>query len=290
MAEICIIVGHGKSKNGGYDSGAVSGKYHEFRIAKEIAKYAAEYLNKFYPGIADIMNYNGDIYLADRIRKVNKSNYDFIAEIHLNAGGGTGTETYYFNGSKKSRKYADRISKNISSDLGIRQRPNYGTDAKADEDKDGGDKTKLNNDGEDYFGIIRETKPCAVLVETVFIDTASDLEKIKTDDGQRICGYAIAKGIMQARELEYKEDIKPVTKPATPAVKPSVTTDTSFLVEVIYPCLNIRNGAGTLHKKVGEITDKGTYTIIETNKAGTWGKLKSGAGWICIKPKYVRKK
>ena len=40
--KICFIVGHGKSETGGYDSGAVSkdGKYHEFKIVKEIAKYA----------------------------------------------------------------------------------------------------------------------------------------------------------------------------------------------------------------------------------------------------------
>ena len=88
--KVCIIVGHGKSKSGGYDSGAVSkdGKTQEFRIAKEIAKYAADYL-----GCA-LMNYNGDLYLTDRIRKVNAADYDFIAEIHLNAGGGKGVEVF----------------------------------------------------------------------------------------------------------------------------------------------------------------------------------------------------
>ena len=39
---ICFIVGHGKSKNGGYDSGAVCKDYHEFRIAKEIARKLAD--------------------------------------------------------------------------------------------------------------------------------------------------------------------------------------------------------------------------------------------------------
>ena len=27
-------------------------------------------------------------------------------------------------------------------------------------------------------------------------------------------------------------------------------------------------------------TDKGVYTIVQTS--GNWGKLKSGAGWICL--------
>lgn len=44
--------------------------------------------------------------------------------------------------------------------------------------------------------------------------------------------------------------------------------------------LNIRNGAGTNYSIAGCIRDKGTYTIVETN--GNWGRLKSGAGWICL--------
>ena len=30
----------------------------------------------------------------------------------------------------------------------------------------------------------------------------------------------------------------------------------------------------------GSIKDRGTYTIVEVK--GTWGKLKSGAGWISL--------
>lgn len=206
MNKICIIVGHGKSKDGGYDSGAVNGSYHEFKIAREIAKYAAEHLNANYDVKADLMNYDGSLYLTDRIKKVNKADYDFIAEIHLNAGGGTGTETYYYHGSPTGKKVADQISKEISSALGVKQRSN-GTD-------DGGDKVRLGKNGKDYFAIIRDTEPTAVLVETVFIDTASDLAKVKTADGQKECGIAIAKGIAKGKDL--KTISKPVVseKPA----------------------------------------------------------------------------
>ena len=205
MNKVCIIVGHGKSKSGGYDSGAVSGIYHEFKIAKEIAKECVDYLNANYDIKADLMNYDGDLYLTDRVKKVNKADYDFIAEIHLNAGGGTGTETYYYHGSERSRDFADKISKEISSALGIIQRPSYGDDAKKDKDKDGGDKTKLGKNSKDYFAIIRDTKPTAVLVETVFIDTASDLNKVKNKDGQKACGVAIAKGIARAYGIAPEE-------------------------------------------------------------------------------------
>lgn len=66
------------------------------------------------------------------------------------------------------------------------------------------------------------------------------------------------------------------------------TTNTSNYLPGMYRVnvseLNIRNGAGTSHKVVGIIKDKGTYTIVETK--GSWGKLKSGAGWINCSDKY----
>lgn len=54
----------------------------------------------------------------------------------------------------------------------------------------------------------------------------------------------------------------------------------SFLVKVTADALNIRSGPGTNYKIQGTITDKGTYTIVDTQ--GKWGKLKSGAGWIYL--------
>lgn len=193
--KVCFIVGHGKSKKGGYDSGAVCGKYHEFKIAKEIAKYAYEYFNDNYTDVAELMNYNGDLYLTDRIKQANKKKYDFVAEIHLNAGGGTGSEVFYAKKSSKGKTIAAAISKSISSALGI---------------KDRGAKTKTGSGGADYFGIIRQTKMEAVLVETAFIDTA-DLNKLKTAEGQKACGIAIAKAVASA--LKAKNEPAPAITP-----------------------------------------------------------------------------
>ena len=84
---ICISVGHGKSAVGGYDSGAVGGGFHEFRIARKIGFYIAEALKK-YGCDTVLINYDADMYLTDRIAYVNRENFDLAAEIHLNAGGG----------------------------------------------------------------------------------------------------------------------------------------------------------------------------------------------------------
>lgn len=65
----------------------------------------------------------------------------------------------------------------------------------------------------------------------------------------------------------------------------------SYVVQVLVDSLNIRQGAGTNTKITGTIKDKGKYTIVEEVLTGTskWGKLKSGAGYISLGAKYVKK-
>lgn len=267
MAKICFLIGHGISSDGSYDPGAVSGKYEEYKIARKIGKYAQAYYNKTYREQADLMNYEGNLSLPARINKCQDNTYDFIAEIHLNAGGGNGVECYYKNGNAKGRKYADAICDNISAALGIPQRPNW-------TDEDGGDKVKLDTDGTDYFGIIRRTKPTAVLIETVFIDTPSNLNAVKTASGQKKCGKAIAKAVASVRGAKKKSDFE------------------EYKIKVITDKLNIRKTPKFTKKDiVGAITDKGVYTIVAEKKVNgvLMGKLKSGEGWVSLRSKYSKK-
>lgn len=177
----CILVGHGKGSSGGYDPGAVNGQYHEFRIAREIAKAAAERLRSVYHADSGLLNYDGTYNLPERIARFQDHAFDFLAEIHLNAGDGTasGTEVYYFPGDNAGQAYARNVSGAVSAALEI---PNRGAK------------------GSDYFGIIRETVPTAVLVETCFI--GKDLDKVKTAAGQLAAGNAIADGIAVAAGLQ----------------------------------------------------------------------------------------
>lgn len=74
--------------------------------------------------------------------------------------------------------------------------------------------------------------------------------------------------------LDEMKEIKKSEEPQT------TKSSSRYLVKVTTDALNIRSGAGTNHSIVGCIRDKGTYTIVETSE--NWGKLKSGAGWICL--------
>ena len=67
----------------------------------------------------------------------------------------------------------------------------------------------------------------------------------------------------------------------------------SYKVKVTADALNIRSGAGTSYSKVGVITNKGVYTIVDEAMIGSvkWGLLKSYEknrnGWVCLS--YAKK-
>lgn len=54
-----------------------------------------------------------------------------------------------------------------------------------------------------------------------------------------------------------------------------------YIVKVTASALNVRSGAGTNYKIKTVVKRNEVYTIVEVKNG--WGKLKSGAGWICLK-------
>lgn len=88
---------------------------------------------------------------------------------------------------------------------------------------------------------------------------------------------------------KFKKDISNTTAYSTISNTDQKAPDTSkeFKVKIIVDSLNIRKNANSLSKKIGCISNKGVFTIVKTS--GSWGYLKSGAGWINISPKYVQR-
>lgn len=210
---ICVSIGHGKSVKGGYDSGALGGNYQEFKIGREIGKYIGE-IFKGYACTADVINYDATLYLTDRIAHVNKHGYDLAIEIHLNAAGGTGSEVYYKHKSSTGKKLAAAISKSIANTFGIRDR---------------GAKVKINPaNGTDYFGFVRSCKCESLLIETVFIDTASDRKHVETAAGQKQCAEAIVSAI--ANFYGIKKKSAPAVKPSED--KPATTVRAGDIVKI----------------------------------------------------------
>jgi hypothetical protein len=66
----------------------------------------------------------------------------------------------------------------------------------------------------------------------------------------------------------------------------STTTSSSYLVTITASTLNVRKGPGTSYGIATQVKKGEVYTIVQTQD--NWGKLKSGAGWICLD--YCKKK
>jgi hypothetical protein len=59
-----------------------------------------------------------------------------------------------------------------------------------------------------------------------------------------------------------------------------ISSAVPYLVKVSIPDLNIRTGPGVEYSRTGQYTGVGIFTIVQEQDG--WGRLKSGAGWICL--------
>lgn len=189
--KIGILIGHGKYENH-YDPGAVSSGYEEFKICKEIGRYCYNHLVNNYQCEPVLVNYKADLNLKERIALCSTGKLkdcDLILELHMNSFNkpASGTEVYYYNGDSKGKSYAEAISKALSDAFKI---PNRGA--------------KPGN----QFGIIRQTKPRALLVETMFI-SSDDLQNVKTAAGQKKAGEIISRTIATQAKLKAKTNEEP---------------------------------------------------------------------------------
>lgn len=79
---------------------------------------------------------------------------------------------------------------------------------------------------------------------------------------------------------EYAKQIGVEQAPQAP-----VQTASEKQVSIKVAALNIRKGPGTNYGVVGTVKKNEAFHIVEENNG--WGRLQSGAGWICITSDYV---
>lgn len=115
------------------------------------------------------------------------------------------------------------------------------------------------------LGILRLTNAPAVLNEGAFVDNWNDIKDWNDDAELKALGIAYAKATAEYLSLPKKAS--------------GAAVSGSYRVRVKVKDLYIRTGPGTNYANKGFIKP-GVYTIVEMQ--GRWGKLKSGAGWICL--------
>lgn len=89
----------------------------------------------------------------------------------------------------------------------------------------------------------------------------------------------------------FREMVKKLLESGSDCEDTDTRQDTGFRVQVIDPALNIRKYPSLTAPVVGVIEGGGVFTITKTEYGGNilWGRLKSGAGWISLGGKYVKK-
>lgn len=200
MAKVYVGIGHG-----GKDNGAMANGFKEDELNLAIGKVCFDELKRH--GVEAMISRTSDVdeKLNAKVAECNKYNPDLCLDIHNNAGGGDGGEVFYHHGGGKSKVMAQNILNEMVA-LGQNSR---------------GIKTRLNDDGKDYYGFIRDTKAPAVIVECAFVDNKKDMQIIDTAAEQKAMGVAIAKGVLKTLGISYKKEEK---KPAA-TVKVDNTPD-----------------------------------------------------------------
>lgn len=173
--KVYLGVGHG-----GSDPGAVANGFKEKDLTLTIALACRDELVRY--GVEVKMSRTTDVdgSVNRKVSECDAFGADLGADIHINAGGGDGSEVFH----TKYFGKGNTLAKNIIAEM-----QEIGQNTR-------GAKVKLNQSGNDYFGFIRMTKCPAVLVECAFIDT-KDIEIIDTAVEQKAMGIAIAKGILK---------------------------------------------------------------------------------------------
>lgn len=195
--KVFVAIGHG-----GSDPGAVANGIKEKDAAlvigmscvAELERHGVEVLASRYKDENDPV--------TERIKECNAFNPDVAVDLHLNTGGGDGAEVFHYSGGGTSKT----LAKNIANELkAAGQNLRTGDSGKAD-----GLKTKLNANGRDYFGFIRQTNCPAVIVEHAFLDNKTDVKIVDTVAEQKALGVADAKGILKTLGIKWKEPEQPV--------------------------------------------------------------------------------
>ncbi|MBA2878070.1 N-acetylmuramoyl-L-alanine amidase [Anoxybacillus kamchatkensis] len=225
MSKIYWDKGHG-----GDDPGAVANGLQEKQLTHKIVEYAMSYLEENYTGFEQRVTRTGDqtLTLSQRADMANAWGADVFVSVHINAGKGTGFESYVHpNASPQSIALQNVLHGEILS--AMRQFGNIT------------DRGKKRAD----YAVLRETKMPAVLTENLFIDS-NDAKLLKNEAFLKAVGEAHARGVAKFLGLPQK-------------AKPQEKSSDGKLYRVQVGAFKDKSNAERLAK---ELKDKGYPAII----------------------------
>ncbi|GIN38441.1 N-acetylmuramoyl-L-alanine amidase [Heyndrickxia oleronia] len=180
MFKLFLDPGHG-----GSDPGAVGNGIREKDITLKIATKIRDFLLNEYSNVSVLMSRTGDTYptLSDRTNAANSWGANYFLSIHINAGGGTGFESFVYPGvgtpttTYQSAIHSEIMKLNQLSDRGKKQ---------------------------SNLHVLRESNMPALLTENGFIDNANDAAKMKSDSWITNVARGNVNGLAKAFNLQKK--------------------------------------------------------------------------------------
>lgn len=150
--KLVIDAGHG-----GHDGGASSGKLKEAKLSLKIAKKIKKKLKKYDVTVKMTRTTDKYLSLTQRTNIANNWGADAFVSVHINSGGGTGFESFIYNGgtSSNTKTLQNKVHAAIMNEIDVKDRG----------------KKQAN------FAVVRQTTMPAILTENLFVDGDNKLLK-----------------------------------------------------------------------------------------------------------------
>lgn len=177
MPKVFLSAGHG-----GSDPGAVANGLYEKTVNLNILLSCQAELVRH--GVSVICSRTTDVNdpVSQEVKEANESKADIAVSFHANAGGGDGFEVFHYSTSAEGKKLAGLCEKHV---------------------KVLGQNSRGIKKG-DHLRFIKGTKMTSVLVESFFVDNATDKKIGDTIAEQKAFGIAYAKAILEYLRFPYK--------------------------------------------------------------------------------------
>lgn len=179
---IVIDMGHG-----GNDPGASGYGLVEKDVLLRLGGMVVRNLQKYEVDVVATRNEDINMSLSARAQLANNLNADYFCSLHINAGGGTGFESYvYTSASQRSETLRSLLHEDVSRFYKERGFIDRG-------------QKKAN------FAVLRETRMPAVLLENLFIDNPRDAAHLSDPEFLSDLSGAISGGLVRALKLQPKQ-------------------------------------------------------------------------------------
>lgn len=183
---IVIDPGHG-----GTDPGAVANGLKEKDLTLGIAQLVKKYLGSYQVQVKLTREDDRTLSLSERARLANKWGAGYYISLHINAGGGTGFESFaHHNANSAAITRQKKLHEVV-----MRYFAKYNFVDRG---------TKRAN-----FAVLRETEMSAVLLENLFIDQAKDANALRNPVFRDGLAQSIAEGLVYALDLSKSEPVTP---------------------------------------------------------------------------------